>query len=219
MKTILFALFFALNAGLACAGQACAQLNQDITAYQKAQARTPGQIIRYSDTEGALARAVLDPTRVRSAIDELAQGSATESGARLRALAGRYTEVARNYVSAFQKHVFARYADARITGYEHLSNNVTRTAFEGFTVTTNWDATQPFAAGATDRPRTLCCAMNCATRPDAFASSTKLCSQAAAAAFFRDVPTACCTAVNWPSRMRAPGIAAWSVSSRGFSPA
>lgn len=104
MKTILFALFFALNAGLACAGQACAQLNQDITAYQKAQARTPGQIIRYSDTEGALARAVLDPTRVRSAIDELAQGSATESGARLRALAGRYTEVARNYVSAFQKH-------------------------------------------------------------------------------------------------------------------
>ncbi|WP_417071188.1 hypothetical protein [Niveibacterium terrae] len=104
MKTILFALLFALNAGLACAEQACAQLNQDITAYQKAQASTPGQIIRYSDKEGALARAVLNPTRVQSAIDELAQGSATESGARLKNLAGRYTEVARNYVVAFQKH-------------------------------------------------------------------------------------------------------------------
>jgi len=51
-------------------------------------------------------------------------------------------------VSAFQKYVFAHYADARITSYIVLSYNVTRTAFDGFTVTTNWDATQPFAAGA-----------------------------------------------------------------------
>ncbi len=51
-------------------------------------------------------------------------------------------------VSAFQRHVFARYADARITGYEHLATNVTRTTFDGFSVTANWDAAQPFTAGA-----------------------------------------------------------------------
>lgn len=51
-------------------------------------------------------------------------------------------------VGAFQTRVFARYADARITSYDHLADKVTRTAFDGFSVTTNWDATQPFTAGA-----------------------------------------------------------------------
>lgn len=51
-------------------------------------------------------------------------------------------------VNAFQKYVFARYADARVTGYERLSNTVTRTVFDGFTVTTNWDMAQSLAVGA-----------------------------------------------------------------------
>lgn len=51
-------------------------------------------------------------------------------------------------VSAFQKHVLARYADARITGYERLSDKATRTMFDGFTVTANWDTVQPLTAGA-----------------------------------------------------------------------
>ena len=59
--------------------------------------------------------------------------------------------------------------------------------------------------GATDKPRTLCFSISLATRPDDLACSTKSRRKAAAAVFLRAVPTACCTAMNLPSRMRAPG--------------
>ena len=63
-----------------------------------------------------------------------------------------------------------------------------------------------YAGGATDRrPTTPWRSISRATSPDFFASSTKSRRKAAPAALLRAVPTACCTAVNWPSRIRAPG--------------
>ena len=47
------------------------------------------------------------------------------------------------------------------------------------------------AGGATERPRTLWRSMSRATKPDAFASSTKSRKNAAPAGFFREVPIAC----------------------------
>ena len=50
-------------------------------------------------------------------------------------------------VSAFQKHVLARYARERITGYTDLAPQVTRTTFETCHVTANWDTTNGYAVG------------------------------------------------------------------------
>jgi hypothetical protein len=48
-------------------------------------------------------------------------------------------------VSIFQKHVLARYAWERVTGYTDLAHQVTRTAFETCDVIANWDATNGYA--------------------------------------------------------------------------
>lgn len=47
-------------------------------------------------------------------------------------------------VSDFQREVLARYADERMLGYTNIRDQVTQTAFEQTTVTTNWDATNPY---------------------------------------------------------------------------
>lgn len=48
-------------------------------------------------------------------------------------------------VAAFQKHVFSRYANERVTNYASLYANVTQTSFESFTAITNWDDSNPYA--------------------------------------------------------------------------
>src|ERR1700740_2670471 len=59
--------------------------------------------------------------------------------------------------------------------------------------------------GATDRrPTTPSRSMKLATIPARLVSSTKAFKNPSPAAFFFGVPTACCTAGNWPSRMREP---------------
>src|ERR1700730_1913868 len=74
--------------------------------------------------------------------------------------------------------------------------------------------------GATEgRPTTPWRSMRRATSPDLFASSTKSRRNAAPAVFFRAVPTACCTAVNCPSRIREPGRACATANKPGRSPA
>jgi hypothetical protein len=49
--------------------------------------------------------------------------------------------------AAFQKHVLALYASERITNFEHVSPTVTRTSFESFKVTANWDYETSFSDG------------------------------------------------------------------------
>jgi hypothetical protein len=47
-------------------------------------------------------------------------------------------------VSAFQKNVLARYASESIVDFTNLSDKVTQTSFETFTVIANWDTTNPY---------------------------------------------------------------------------
>ena len=121
-----------------------------------------------------------------------------------------------------QKHLVAVWQQAEAKGeryfpheflYQVVNSGGMRRDFPGaYTVSYQ-------AGGATLRPRTLCSAMKRATSPEAFAFSTKSARKAAAAVLRRDVPMACCTAVNLPSRIRAPGIFSISESSLGRSPA
>ncbi len=54
--------------------------------------------------------------------------------------------------AAFQKNVLALYASERITKFENLNANVTRTSFESFKVTANWDDSTSFSDGAFTLP-------------------------------------------------------------------
>ncbi|RME61404.1 MAG: hypothetical protein D6790_07870, partial [Caldilineae bacterium] len=49
-------------------------------------------------------------------------------------------------VPAFQRRVLARYADELVTGFDNLTDQVTRTQFETHAVIANWDQAQPYAA-------------------------------------------------------------------------
>jgi hypothetical protein len=50
-------------------------------------------------------------------------------------------------VADFQKHVVAAYADERAVAFANLSDDVTQTSFEAFTVTANWDEASPYDIG------------------------------------------------------------------------
>lgn len=47
-------------------------------------------------------------------------------------------------VGAFQSYALANYADELVTGYDTLTESVTRTTFGSYTVLANWDAEQPY---------------------------------------------------------------------------
>jgi len=50
-------------------------------------------------------------------------------------------------VGDFQKYVLARYASEMVTNFVDLEDGVTRTSFETFTVTANWDETHTYDTG------------------------------------------------------------------------
>lgn len=55
-------------------------------------------------------------------------------------------------VSSFQKNVLARYASERIADFANLSDKVTRTSFETFTVIANWDTANPYSTNGHTLP-------------------------------------------------------------------
>ena len=52
------------------AGPAIDQFKRDIAAFTAAQAATSGKTIQYTDPQGVLARAVLNPGRIPSVVDD-----------------------------------------------------------------------------------------------------------------------------------------------------
>lgn len=97
------ALALALSVGAltAHAGPALDQFKQDIAAFTAAQAATPGKTIQYTGPQGALARAVLNPGRIPSVVDEaLAEPN---GGDQIKAALEAYKPISVRYAGAFER--------------------------------------------------------------------------------------------------------------------
>lgn len=81
------------------AGPAIDQFKRDIAAFTAAQAATSGKTIQYTDPQGVLARAVLNPGRIPSVVDEaLAEPN---GGDQLKAALEAYKPISVRYAAAF----------------------------------------------------------------------------------------------------------------------
>lgn len=83
------------------AGPAIDQFKQDIAAYQAAQSTAPDRVIRYSDPQGALARAVLNPARVQPFIAETLEE--VDGSDKLKAVLEAYKPISVKYAKAFDQ--------------------------------------------------------------------------------------------------------------------
>lgn len=83
------------------AGPELDKFRQDIAAYQAAQSAKPGSAIRYTDEQGALARAVLNPARMPAVVAESMQEA--DGTQQLKAALEAYKPVAVTYAKAFEQ--------------------------------------------------------------------------------------------------------------------
>lgn len=81
------------------AGPRLDQFNQDIAAFTAAQAAIPDKTIRYSDAQGPLARAVLEPQRITAVVAEALQEP--KGGDQLKAALESYKPIMARYATAF----------------------------------------------------------------------------------------------------------------------
>ncbi|TDP82287.1 hypothetical protein EV672_106250 [Aquabacterium commune] len=83
------------------AGPAIDQFKQDIAAFTAAQAANPDKTIQYTDPQGALARAVLNPGRIPSVVDEaLAEPNGADQ---IKAALEAYKPISNRYAGAFER--------------------------------------------------------------------------------------------------------------------
>ncbi|MDI1350174.1 hypothetical protein [Aquabacterium sp.] len=97
------ALALALSVGAltAHAGPAIDQFKQDIAAFTAAQAATPGKTIQYTGPQGALARAVLNPGRIPSVVDEAF--AEPDGHQQIKAALEAYKPISVRYAGAFDR--------------------------------------------------------------------------------------------------------------------
>ncbi len=99
MKSLIFTVLLTFQVSYAFAGEELNLLKKDITAYLTEQNKTPNQIIKYSDGNGDVARAVLNPDRVQRFIDEIIKEN--DYPETLKAVLEQYKPVSQNYMTAF----------------------------------------------------------------------------------------------------------------------
>lgn len=90
-----------LSAQLAQAGPLLDQFTADVRAYQAAQSAAPDRVIQYTDPQGALARAVLNPARVQPMVAEVLEE--VDSGNKLKAMMEAYKPISVKYAKAFDQ--------------------------------------------------------------------------------------------------------------------
>ena len=83
------------------AGPLLDKFNQDVAAYTSEQAKSPNRVIRYSDDQGALARAVLNPARMVPLVEE--SMAEINSQDQLKAALEGYKPIAFTYSKAFEQ--------------------------------------------------------------------------------------------------------------------
>lgn len=101
MKYALLTLLLLVASPPVLAGAEIDAFRKDIAAYLAEQQKAPKRIIRYSDQNGAVARAVLNPARISRVTEEAYQelnGADT-----LKGVLGEFKPVARNYQQAFDQ--------------------------------------------------------------------------------------------------------------------
>jgi len=101
MRTLTLILSGTLLSLTAQAGPLIDQFNADVRAYQNVQAAAPDRVIRYSDAQGELARAVLNPARVQSMVTEALEE--VDGGDKLKAALSAHKPIALKYAKAFEQ--------------------------------------------------------------------------------------------------------------------
>lgn len=83
------------------AGPALDQFKHDIAVFQAVQSTAPDRVIRYSDPQGALARAVLNPARVQPMVAETMEE--VDGADKLKAVLETYKPISVKYAKAFEQ--------------------------------------------------------------------------------------------------------------------
>lgn len=121
MKNTLHRTALALTLSLwgiaAHAGPAIDQFMRDIAAYQAAQSTTPDRVIRYSDPQGALARAVLNPAWVQPIMAETLEE--VDGIDKVKAVHEAYKPIFEKYVKAFNQ-LHGKYDAEHLDAFESL---------------------------------------------------------------------------------------------------
>lgn len=117
MKRLTAAAALILCSVSAFAGPQLDQFNQDIAAFTAAQAATPDKTIRYSDAQGPLARAVLDPQRINAMVAEALQEP--KGGDQLKAALESYKPIMARYATAFGQGP-GMYDEEYLDGFETM---------------------------------------------------------------------------------------------------
>jgi hypothetical protein len=99
VKILIFTLLFFFS--YVFAGDEFVLLKKDIVDYRLEQNKTPKQIIKYSDDNGNVARAVLNPDRAKHFINEISKES--DYSEKLKAILEQYKPISQNYIAAFNQ--------------------------------------------------------------------------------------------------------------------
>lgn len=101
MNRSILAIILALCSSYAHAGPTLDKFKKDVSAYLAAQAANPNRVIKYSDEQGKLARAALNPVRMQLAVAETF--GEINGPEQLKAALDLYKPVAASYADAFQQ--------------------------------------------------------------------------------------------------------------------
>ncbi len=97
------------------AGPLLDQFTADVRAYRTAQSTAPDRVIRYSDAQGALARAVLNPARVQPMVAEALEE--VDGGDKLKAVLEAYKPISVKYAKAFDQ-LHGKYDEEYLDSFE-----------------------------------------------------------------------------------------------------
>lgn len=130
MKRVILAILFVFQFSCAYAGEEFEKFIKDMATLSSEQSKTPDKIIKYSDSNGEIARAVLNPERVVRIQNELKYE--INPWFKLKLMSDQYAPIATNYDSAvrqFPGQYDAEYMDLVECVY-HLANNMAKLSIE-----------------------------------------------------------------------------------------
>ena len=104
MKKLIILLLFVLTSMTINAEPLLEKFKQEVQHYLDAQNKSPSTLIKYSDEQGALAKAVLSPHRARMMFEEVFAESEDKNQSQFnKFFSASYEPVLVNYIAAFQQ--------------------------------------------------------------------------------------------------------------------
>ena len=97
------------------AGPVLDKFKHDVNAYLAAQAENPNKVIKYSDAQGKIARAVLNPARIQPLVAETLEE--INGAEQLKAALDLYKPVSANYATAFEQ-LHGKYDEEFLDSFE-----------------------------------------------------------------------------------------------------